>query len=58
MEATALAVVEPQEAVSLLESPLSPAETAHSWFPMQPAQRLKLCLLKMQASPNQQLQFS
>jgi hypothetical protein len=28
MEATALAVVEPQEAVSLLESPLSPAETA------------------------------
>ena len=29
MEATALAVVEPQEAVSLLESPLSPAETAH-----------------------------
>ena len=28
MEATALAVVEPQEAVSLLESPLSPAEAA------------------------------
>lgn len=28
METTALAVVEPQEAVSLLESPLSPAETA------------------------------
>lgn len=28
MEAAALAVVEPQEAVSLLESPLSPAETA------------------------------
>jgi hypothetical protein len=28
MEATAIAVVEPQEAVSLLESPLSPAETA------------------------------
>ena len=28
MEATALAVVKPQEAVSLLESPLSPAETA------------------------------
>jgi len=28
MEATTLAVVEPQEAVSLLESPLSPAETA------------------------------
>lgn len=28
METTAIAVVEPQEAVSLLESPLSPAETA------------------------------
>jgi hypothetical protein len=28
MDTTALAVVEPQEAVSLLESPLSPAETA------------------------------
>ena len=28
MEATALAVVEPQEAVSLLESPLSPSEAA------------------------------
>ena len=28
MESTALAVVEPQEAASLLESPLSPAETA------------------------------
>jgi hypothetical protein len=28
METTTLAVVEPQEAVSLLESPLSPAETA------------------------------
>jgi hypothetical protein len=28
MQATTLAVVEPQEAVSLLESPLSPAETA------------------------------
>ena len=28
METTTLAVVEPQEAVSLLESPLSQAETA------------------------------